>query len=75
MKSFLSAFAVCLIGCLLLLFFSTVLFKSLWPLAVLASMFLAALINLLLRQEERLESLEKRIEQLEKDGEPSAGEE
>ena len=75
MKNFLSTFVVCFIGCCVLLFFFASLLSNLWVLLTLAALFFAALITLFAHQEERMDALEKRLEQLEKGEKPPAAEE
>ncbi len=63
MRMFLSIFLLCFI---LLLFTLNLMYQNAWVLIAIVSAVIAAILTALYFQQEKLEALEKRLEQLEK---------
>ncbi len=74
MKDFLSTFGICFIFCMVMAFlFAGVLASNIWAVIFIAALALAILITVFLNLSNKIEDLEKKLEQLQTEKEPSAG--
>lgn len=72
MKQFLSIFFICLISCVVMtFFFAELLISNIWATVVAIAFFLAILVTAFINQDARIETLEKKIEQLQGENELS----
>lgn len=68
MKGFIGSFAICFIlSIVFLVLFGNFVFKNIYGLIALTSIIFAVLITVLMSLSDKIETLEKRIEKLEKD--------
>ncbi|WMJ84384.1 hypothetical protein ACS3UN_07465 [Oscillospiraceae bacterium LTW-04] len=71
MKQFLSTFFICLVFCVVsAFFFAELLMRSFWANIVVIALFLAILITAFISQDARIETLEKKVKQLQGESEP-----
>ncbi|WP_313340460.1 hypothetical protein [Sedimentibacter sp.] len=74
MKDFIALFIVCFVICLIVIFFTGgIIFTNIWAIIALISMILAIIAKNFINQSDKIEELEKKIEQLLKDEQNDEG--
>lgn len=65
MKEFISTFFICLvICCIAVFFFAGLILNNIWAITILIAFLLAVIITVFMKQETRIEELEKKVENL-----------